>query len=107
MVANSFPALFMLNLSVRSVAVSSPGANKDPREVVELARQINFEVDSDDVRELLDSYNQELAIDELIEMHEQDIEELESLDPVQSEDRMTFGNLTEGFNLIEIGGYKF
>ncbi|GFY16393.1 hypothetical protein TNCV_2350361 [Trichonephila clavipes] len=33
-------------------------------------------------------------MDELIEMHEQDLEE-ESLDPVQSEDRMTVGNLTD------------
>ncbi|GFU63694.1 hypothetical protein TNCV_1509732 [Trichonephila clavipes] len=36
------------------------------------ARQINLKVDSDDVQELLDSHNQELTIDELIEMHEQD-----------------------------------
>ncbi|GFV03215.1 hypothetical protein TNCV_4018121 [Trichonephila clavipes] len=44
----------------------------------------------------------ELTIDELIEMHEQeqDIEELESLDPDQSEDRMTVGNLTESVSLI-------
>ncbi|GFX82024.1 hypothetical protein TNCV_2572231 [Trichonephila clavipes] len=44
-----------------------------------------------------------LAIDELIEMHEQeqDIEKLESLDPVQSEGRMTVGNSTVGRSLIE------
>ncbi|GFX37771.1 tigger transposable element-derived protein 1 [Trichonephila clavipes] len=36
-------------------------------------------------------------------MHEkeQNIEELKSLDPVQPENRMTVGNLTEGLNLIE------
>ncbi|GFX21169.1 hypothetical protein TNCV_4367481 [Trichonephila clavipes] len=34
-------------------------------------RQINLELDSDDVQELLDSHNQELTIDEVIEMHEQ------------------------------------
>ncbi|GFX94877.1 hypothetical protein TNCV_2379501 [Trichonephila clavipes] len=57
-------------------------------EVVDIARPVNLEVDTDDVQ-LLDSHNQELTIDELIEMHEQDnIEELESLDLVQSEDRM-------------------
>ncbi|GFU33223.1 hypothetical protein TNCV_4157251 [Trichonephila clavipes] len=39
--------------------------------------------------ELLDSHNQSLTIDELIEMHEQAIEELDCLDPVQSEDRTT------------------
>ncbi|GFV29352.1 dachshund homolog 1 [Trichonephila clavipes] len=39
-------------------------------EVVNLARKINLEVDSDDVQELLGSNNQELTIDELIEMHD-------------------------------------
>ncbi|GFW82227.1 transposable element Tcb2 transposase [Trichonephila clavipes] len=46
---------------------------------------------------------QELTIDELIEMHEQEqgIEELESIDRVQTEDEMTFENRTEGISLIE------
>ncbi|GFW75321.1 hypothetical protein TNCV_4189751 [Trichonephila clavipes] len=50
-------------------------------EEVNLAKQINLEVDSDNVQKLMDSHKQELTIDELIEMHEQedDIEELESL----------------------------
>ncbi|GFU76976.1 hypothetical protein TNCV_4521321 [Trichonephila clavipes] len=39
-------------------------------EVVDLARQINSEVDSEDVQELLNSCNQELTFDELMEMHE-------------------------------------
>ncbi|GFW79348.1 uncharacterized protein TNCV_2477551 [Trichonephila clavipes] len=43
-------------------------------------KQINLEVDSDDIQELPDSYNKELTMDELTEMHEQDIEELQSLD---------------------------
>ena len=60
---------------------------------------------SADIQELLDSHNQELTIDELIEMNEQeqDIEELDFLGPVQSEDRMTVGNLTEGLSSIEKG----
>ncbi|GFT79281.1 uncharacterized protein TNCV_1684341 [Trichonephila clavipes] len=60
-------------------------------EAVDLARQINSEEDSDDIQELLDSCNQELTTDELIQMQEQeqDIEALESADPVQSEDRIT------------------
>ncbi|GFX29218.1 hypothetical protein TNCV_3217521 [Trichonephila clavipes] len=64
-------------------------------EVVDLARQINSDVESDDVQEVLDSPNPGLTIDELIGMHEykQDIEELVSVDPVQSEDRMTVGYL--------------
>ncbi|GFY00785.1 hypothetical protein TNCV_2141771 [Trichonephila clavipes] len=49
------------------------------KEVVDLARQINLEVDSDDVLEMLDSHNQELTFDELIGMQEQDIEEPSSI----------------------------
>ncbi|GFY10250.1 hypothetical protein TNCV_2629291 [Trichonephila clavipes] len=47
-------------------------------------------MNSDDVQGLLESHNQELTIDGLIEIHEkeQGIEEPESLEPVQSEDRM-------------------
>ncbi|GFW42833.1 hypothetical protein TNCV_1212401 [Trichonephila clavipes] len=40
--------------------------------VVDLARKINLEEDSDDVQELLNSHKHELAINELIEMHEQE-----------------------------------
>ncbi|GFW98631.1 transposable element Tcb1 transposase [Trichonephila clavipes] len=36
---------------------------------------MSLEVDSDDFQELPEPHNQELGIDELIEMHEQDIEE--------------------------------
>ncbi|GFV29757.1 hypothetical protein TNCV_1925821 [Trichonephila clavipes] len=64
-------------------------------------QQINIEVDSDDVQELMDSHNQEVTMDELVEMHEpeQDINELEPhLDSVQIEDRITFRKLTEGYN---------
>ncbi|GFV14695.1 hypothetical protein TNCV_2586681 [Trichonephila clavipes] len=45
------------------------------------AFQANIEVDSDEVQEFLDSHNQELTIDELMEIHEikQDTEELEFL----------------------------
>ncbi|GFT25061.1 hypothetical protein TNCV_179731 [Trichonephila clavipes] len=52
-------------------------------EVINLACQINVEVNSDDVQDLLDSHNKELTMDELVEMHEQkqDIEELKSSDP--------------------------
>ncbi|GFS92484.1 hypothetical protein TNCV_1159721 [Trichonephila clavipes] len=40
-------------------------------EVFDIARQMDSEVDSDDVQELMDSHNQELTMDELIEMQEQ------------------------------------
>ncbi|GFW79332.1 uncharacterized protein TNCV_2477391 [Trichonephila clavipes] len=76
---------------------------------VDFARQINLGVDCDVVEELLDSHNLELTIDELIEIHEkeQDIAELESVDPVQSEDRVTVGTLTENLSLIEKELHKF
>ncbi|GFU75873.1 hypothetical protein TNCV_1653311 [Trichonephila clavipes] len=48
----------------------------------------------------MDSHNKELTMDELVEMHEQ---ELESLDPVQSEYRMTVGNSTRGLSVVEKG----
>ncbi|GFT80384.1 hypothetical protein TNCV_2184451 [Trichonephila clavipes] len=62
--------------------------------VVNLSKQINLEVDSDDVQELLDSHNQERTINELIAMHEKEQKKLKFLDPL-SEDRMTIRNLTE------------
>ncbi|GFU54579.1 hypothetical protein TNCV_3025271 [Trichonephila clavipes] len=37
-------------------------------EIVDFARQINLEVDSDDVHQLLDLHNQELTIDEFMEI---------------------------------------
>ncbi|GFX14651.1 hypothetical protein TNCV_4016491 [Trichonephila clavipes] len=66
--------------------------------------QINLEVDGDDVQGLLNSHIQKMTFEDLIQMHEkkQDIEELESSKPVQSEE-MTVGNLTEGLTLIEKG----
>ncbi|GFX49147.1 hypothetical protein TNCV_5041411 [Trichonephila clavipes] len=75
------------NPELRNFQISStrPSRGKigDEIEVVDLSRQINLAVDSDDVQELPDFHNQELTTDELIEMQEQDIEELESLDPVR------------------------
>ncbi|GFX29144.1 hypothetical protein TNCV_3216791 [Trichonephila clavipes] len=61
--------------------VSGINPSRNFQEVVDLTKQINLEVNSDDVQELLDFHNQELTIDKLIEMHEQeqDIEEPESL----------------------------
>ncbi|GFU09170.1 tigger transposable element-derived protein 1 [Trichonephila clavipes] len=72
-------------------------------EAVDLSRQTNFEVDGDEVQGLLNSHDQELTIGELIEMQEQDIEELESLDLIQSEDRMMIWNWTEDLSLTEKG----
>ncbi|GFT04571.1 hypothetical protein TNCV_333551 [Trichonephila clavipes] len=74
-------------------------------EVIDLARKINLDVNSDNLQELLVSINRELTIDELIEMHEQDIEEDESLGSVQSEDRMMVGNLAEVLYLAKIKSY--
>ncbi|GFT41134.1 hypothetical protein TNCV_5034211 [Trichonephila clavipes] len=62
-------------------SVSEPDEIGIVIEVADLARQINLEVDSDDVQEFLDSNNQELATDELTKKHEQeqDVEENLSL----------------------------
>ncbi|GFU06650.1 uncharacterized protein TNCV_4352491 [Trichonephila clavipes] len=57
------------------------------------ALQTNLEVG--DAQEKLDAHHQELTTDELLDMNEQDIQGLVSLDPVQSKDLMTIGNLTE------------
>ncbi|GFX56654.1 hypothetical protein TNCV_494021 [Trichonephila clavipes] len=57
-------------------------------EIFDLSRQINLEVDSSDILELLDSHKQELTINELIEMHEHDIKKLGFFDPIHLEDRM-------------------
>ncbi|GFW14162.1 hypothetical protein TNCV_3547511 [Trichonephila clavipes] len=78
-----------LNTDIQEESVTEPDdIDNFIEENVDLARQIHLEVDSDDVQELLDSYNQEITIDELIEMHEQ-LSMSSNADPVQSEDRMT------------------
>ncbi|GFV10356.1 hypothetical protein TNCV_1851881 [Trichonephila clavipes] len=59
-------------------------SGKEIEEVVDLARQENLEVDTETFQELLNSHIQELRIDELIEMHEQDVEELYSLESLRS-----------------------
>ncbi|GFV50048.1 hypothetical protein TNCV_2354331 [Trichonephila clavipes] len=69
--------------------------------VENVVQQINSEVNSDDVQELLDFHHQMLTMDGILEMHEQQhIEEHESLYPVQSEDWMMISNMIK-FNLIE------
>lgn len=72
-------------------------------EVVNLARQLDLEVNGDDVNELLDSHSQELTIDELIEMREQNVTESDTSDPVPPEKHMTIASLTEGLSSIEKG----
>ncbi|GFS59515.1 hypothetical protein TNCV_3726131 [Trichonephila clavipes] len=84
-------------------AVKSDAILEKPDEIdnlieeVDLFRHINSEVNCDDGQALLDFYNQELR--QLMKSlrcmrRDQDIEELESVDRVQSEDRMTVGYLT-------------
>lgn len=57
-------------------------------------------MDADDVQELLDPHNQELIE---IHEHDQDIEQPDSLDPVESENQMTISKLTGGLSTIEKG----
>ncbi|GFU50421.1 hypothetical protein TNCV_3906311 [Trichonephila clavipes] len=54
-------------------------------------------------KKILHLYNQELKVAEQKVKQEQDIEELESLDPVESEDRITIGNLAESLSLTKKG----
>ncbi|GFY15522.1 hypothetical protein TNCV_1573331 [Trichonephila clavipes] len=65
--------LWGVSRQIDHLTVASAFAPKCPRN----SRQINFEVDNDDVQELLDSHNWKLTVDDLIEIHEQeqDIEE--------------------------------
>ncbi|GFX42695.1 hypothetical protein TNCV_2196541 [Trichonephila clavipes] len=44
--------------------------NNVMEEIIDLARQTNLDVDIDEVQELLDSHNQVLTIEELIEKYE-------------------------------------
>ncbi|CAH2016354.1 unnamed protein product [Acanthoscelides obtectus] len=97
---------FFSPLKLKEKTISDPEQiDSIIEEVVDIAKQLNLEVDNDDVQELLDSHNQELTIDEVIEMrkYEQDIEQTDSLDPVESVNQMTIANLTEGLNSIEKG----
>ncbi|GFV47312.1 hypothetical protein TNCV_4829681 [Trichonephila clavipes] len=59
-------------VQVSSKRAPIPVVGKLVEEVVDLFKQINLKLDSDDAQELLDSHNQELTTDEFIEMHEQE-----------------------------------
>ncbi|GFW58827.1 hypothetical protein TNCV_4046661 [Trichonephila clavipes] len=69
-------------------------------------RQINIRMGSYDVQEVLDFHNQQLAMDELMKVHEKN-QNIESLYPVHTADRMMAGNWTEDLGLIEKGLKKF
>ncbi|GFX78217.1 uncharacterized protein TNCV_5135641 [Trichonephila clavipes] len=71
----------IIKTQVESVSVPD-GIGNVIEEVVDLPWQINSEEDSDDVQELLDSYNQDLTIDELTEMHD-DLERKGKLSVIQ------------------------
>ncbi|GFY01607.1 hypothetical protein TNCV_2607911 [Trichonephila clavipes] len=95
--------------SYRFVFFSSPIIQPDDirngiEEVVDLARQINLEVDGNDVRELLDSHHQERTMDELVEVQKQE-QNIQEHGPIQS--RRSVGNLTEGISLIIKELHKF
>ncbi|GFV52795.1 cGMP-dependent 3',5'-cyclic phosphodiesterase [Trichonephila clavipes] len=68
--------------------------------LVNKKKQINLEVARDDIQELLDSYIQEMTVDELTEMNEQEqgIEEL--FRPSSIRWIGNVGNLIEGLSLI-------
>ncbi|GFV67252.1 hypothetical protein TNCV_3670071 [Trichonephila clavipes] len=79
------PKLRQTSGSSPSDSIESPLEAEGEGISVDLAWQLNLVMDRDYVQEVLDSHNQELAIDEFIETQEQElgIEELETLDPIQ------------------------
>ncbi|GFT95846.1 uncharacterized protein TNCV_311981 [Trichonephila clavipes] len=91
---NSSLSLFFI---IKTQAESLPKTNEIGsliEEVVDLARQINSEVDSDYVQELLDSYKQGLIIVELKEVNENSLENVDS--PLnQVEKRTKLASLSE------------
>ncbi|GFW57976.1 hypothetical protein TNCV_2741221 [Trichonephila clavipes] len=65
-----------INLLFKNYKTRLPVENGNVIEkAVDLVRQMNLELVSDDVQELLDCHNQEQTIDEFTDMHQQDIEE--------------------------------
>ncbi|GFV44841.1 hypothetical protein TNCV_563901 [Trichonephila clavipes] len=78
---------------------SQPESVAEPNEFSNIVIPRDPGVPSPHPRDLTAGFPQSGANKEMhIEMHEQkqDIEELESLDPIQSEDRITVRNLIEG-----------
>ncbi|GFV27229.1 hypothetical protein TNCV_3459241 [Trichonephila clavipes] len=65
----------VIGLGVTALVESLPEPDENRNlidEVVDLAKQTNLEVDSDDSQKLLDFHYQGLIIDKLIEMHEEE-----------------------------------
>lgn len=76
------------------------------KNVVALSKQLNLEVEADDVTELLASHGEELSAEDLIQLEKQMIEEEEET-PTPEPRRFTSKGLAEGFALIEEGLAKF
>ena len=76
------------------------------KNVVALSKQINLEVEVDDVTELLASHGEELSVEDLIQLDKQMIEEEEDI-PTPEPKRFTSKGLPEAFTLIEEGLARF
>ncbi|KAI4484098.1 hypothetical protein M0804_007554 [Polistes exclamans] len=72
------------------------------KEVVHFIRELDLEVNSDDVNKLLNSHSIKLTIDELIEMREQNVTDAsDTSDPVPSDKHMTIAILTESLRSVK------
>lgn len=93
------PFLFSQNL------ITAPEIDHvaEAKEVIILASQLGLEVDAEDFMELLDSHNEELALDDIIEIHNQNTVEVAEEAGLEWISTMTVGKLTEGLELIEAG----
>ncbi|XP_051789736.1 tigger transposable element-derived protein 1-like [Erpetoichthys calabaricus] len=73
--------------------------------VVAMGKQLNLDVEAEDVTELLASHGEELSAEDLIQLEKQLIEEEEIETPEPK--RFTTRGLAEGFSMIEDGLAKF
>lgn len=76
------------------------------KNVVDMSKTMNLEVEEDDVTELLASHGEELSAEDLIQLEKQMIEEEEDI-PTPEPKRFTRQGLAAGFALIQEGLSRF
>lgn len=87
-----------------NMAPETDGFTQAVEETLSLAMRLDLEVVKEDITELLESHNQELTVDELIEIQEENaVEESEESESVPAAEQMTIAKLIEGLDFIEHG----